>query len=430
MASFSFGAGNAAKLARLPLYAAGRLATLFVPRTRDLWVFGCAVGIADGALSLWDVAAAHGERAVWLVANAGEGADASARGIRNVRKHSLQGFWLTARARVVVVTHGFGDVNRYATHGAFVVQLWHGIPLKRIGLDSPETLRPPALLGRGGAARLGRRALGFLYRRTARGIRLIPAASHTVRARLESAFGLPDERIPVTGEPRVDVLSRGSAPERRAEARRRIEAATGPLGPEARLVLYAPTWRDGEPDPAVPSPGEWRELVTMLTHRDAVLLVRSHPLGAGEYAPPTPTERVRALGSDIVADVTPLLSGLDALVTDYSSLVFDASLVPLPVVFLAPDVEAYARRRGFYGTYADVAGLDVAADWAGATGRLDALLGDPVACAAALGLSRDIDARVHAFRDGQNTTRVYRAILAGLGRTINRPASGREEGRG
>ena len=42
--------------------------------------------------------------------------------------------------------------------------------------------------------------------------------------------------------------------------------------------------------------------------------------------------------------------------TDYSSLAFDAALVPLPVVFLAPDVDAYARTRGFYGSYADVAG--------------------------------------------------------------------------
>ena len=44
-----------------------------------------------------------------------------------------RGWWATARAGVVVVTHGQGDVNRYATSGAFLVQLWHGIPLKRIG---------------------------------------------------------------------------------------------------------------------------------------------------------------------------------------------------------------------------------------------------------------------------------------------------------
>ncbi len=64
MASFSFGAGNAAKLARLPLYAGGRLATLVIPRRRDgEWVFGCAVGIADGALALWQVARDEGQRA-------------------------------------------------------------------------------------------------------------------------------------------------------------------------------------------------------------------------------------------------------------------------------------------------------------------------------------------------------------------------------
>src|SRR5690606_24663291 len=109
-----------------------------------------------------------------------------------------------------------------------------------------------------------------------------------------------------------------------------IDEAAGPLAPESRLVLYAPTWRDGEPDPAIPDAAQWRAIVDALERRDAVLLVRSHPLGAGEYAPPFATERVRALGSDRVADVTPLLPGIDVLVTDYSSLAFDAALVPVP----------------------------------------------------------------------------------------------------
>jgi CDP-glycerol glycerophosphotransferase (TagB/SpsB family) len=414
VASFSFGAGNAAKLARVPLYAAGRLATILIPRGGE-WVFGCAVGIADGALALWQVARDHGQPAVWLVATPQQARDAAALGIPSIPKHSLRGFWRTARARVVVVTHGFGDVNRYAVTGAFVVQLWHGIPLKRIGLDSAETLRPPAALGRGILASVARRVLRLAYGRAARRIRVLPAASHVVRARLESAFGLPDERIPVTGEPRVDVLSQGSPEARRAEARERTDAAAGPLDPASRLVLYAPTWRDGDPDPAVPTAGEWRTILDVLDRHDAVLLVRSHPLGAGEYRPPVPSERVRSLGSDVVADVTPLLPGLDALVTDYSSLIFDSSLVPLPVVFLAPDVQAYARRRGFYGTYAEVAGEEAVADWDGAAERLDALLGEDAARDAALHRARRLDARVHAYRDGGNTGRVYRAILAGLG---------------
>lgn len=410
MASFSFGAGNAKKLAGLPLYALGRLATALVPRSRDEWVFGCGAGIGDGALELWELAVARGERAVWLTGSAAQARTARERAMPTASKRSPRGFWRTARARVIVVTHGFGDVNRYAVSGAFVVQLWHGIPLKRIGLDSPETVRSAVLPD----ARWLRRLLAAMYRGAARRIRVIPAASHLVRGRLESAFGLPDARVPVTGEPRVDVLSRGTPDARRATARAAVATLAGPIEATTRLVLYAPTWRDGAPDPAIPSRDEWRAIVDVLVRRDAVLLIRSHPLGAGEYRPPVAADRVRPLGSDLVADVTPLLPALDALVTDYSSLLFDAGLVPLPVVFLAPDVDAYALRRGFYGRYSDVAGSRWATDWTAASARLDELLADADAHHEAALRSADRSARVHAFRDGRNTERVYRAIEAGM----------------
>ena len=410
MASFSFGAGNARKLASLPLYALGRIATILIPRRTTSWVFGCGVGIADGALALWNVAAAEGHTAIWLVGSAREARDAASLGIPHARKRSLRGFWLTARAGVVVITHGFGDVNRYAVSDAFVVQLWHGIPLKRIGLDSAETVRS-GILPR---SRTVRAVVGRMYRGAARRIRVLPAASHLVRGRLESAFGLPDERVPVTGEPRVDVLSQGTPETRRSAARAAIAAAAGETDPADRLVLYAPTWRDGASDPAVPSTEEWQRLVDVLSHHRAVLLVRSHPLGAGDYTPPFATERVLGLGSDVVPDVTPLLPGLDALVTDYSSLAFDAALVPLPVVFLAPDVDAYARTRGFYGSYADVAGVDWASDWTEAATQLELLLGDESERARRVEAAERLSARVHDFRDGENTRRVYRAILVGL----------------
>lgn len=413
MASFSFGAGNARKIATIPLYAAGRLLTLLVPRSRDEWVIGSAVGIGDGALALWEVAAADGRSPVWLVASKREATDAAARGIRVVPKRSLQGLWRTARARVVVVTHGFGDVNRYAVSGAFVVQLWHGIPLKRIGVDSPETLRVPGAVAATPAVGAVRALLRTMYRGAARRIRVLPAASHLVRGRLESAFALPDASVPVTGEPRVDVLSRGTADDRRVGARAAIGRAVPRVEPSSRYVLYAPTWRDGAGDPAVPTAEEWSQIVEVLRRHDATLLVRSHPLGAGDYAPPFPTDRVHSLGSDLVADVTPLLPGLDALVTDYSSLAFDASLVPLPTLFLAPDVEEYARTRGFYGTYADVAGDDWAVDWTQAAAQLEAVLGSEDERARRIERAIALDARVHAFRDGRNAERVYRAILAG-----------------
>jgi CDP-glycerol glycerophosphotransferase len=419
VASFSFSAGNAAKLVRIPLYLAGRLATLVIPRTRDEWVFGCATGIGDGALALWNEAARHGHTMVWLVRTAREEQDAAARGIPTVRAYSPAGFWRTARARVAVVTHGFGDVNRYAIAGAFIVQLWHGIPLKRIGIDSPETVQIPGPLRAVPGARAVQRLIGALYRATTRRIALIPAASHLVRGRLESAFSLPDGRVPVTGEPRVDVLSAGEPDGRRERARRAIEAAVGAVG-SARLVLYAPTWRDGAEDPAVPGTSEWNRILELLDARDAVLLVRSHPLGSGRYTPPQHTDRVRSIGIDLVADITPVLPGLDVLVTDYSSLAFDAALVPLPVVYFAPDLAAYTARRGLYGTYRDVAGDDWAVDWPQTLAQLDAVLGDRSVRDERRERSTLLSERVHSFADGRNAERVHCAVLNRLGRAPSR----------
>lgn len=423
MASFSFGAGNARKILSIPLYVLGCLATAVIPRTADQWVFGCAVGVADGAWALWNAAGGDLQgRATWLVADDVEAAEATRRGIPWVRKNSPTGFWRTARARVVVITHGFGDVQRYAVSGAFVVQLWHGIPLKRIGLDSPVTTRSRILPG----SRLVRGMLARMYRSATRRIRILPAASHRVRGRLESAFGLPDERVPVTGEPRVDVLSAGRPDDRRRQARAALAAVSGHEVARHR-VLYAPTWRDGDPDPAVPDEGEWHLIAEVLERHDAVLYVRSHPLGAGDYVPPPGAagRRVRPLGADLVRDVTPLLAGFDTLVTDYSSLVFDSSLVPLPVVFLAPDVHRYAAERGFYGSYRDVAGDDVAGTWEQAVAQIDAVLGDPAERARRIECARQIDVRVHAFRDGGNAARVYRAILTAL---ADEPPSGSRKG--
>lgn len=407
MASFSFGSGNAAKLLRIPLYAAGRIGTLLVPRgTR--WVFGCGAGVGDGALALWRVAAVEGHDAVWLAASDGERADAAALGIPTIRKQSLRGWWATARAGVLVVTHGQGDVNRYAASGAFLVQLWHGIPLKRIGLDSPATTQVPNVPG----ARLLRRLVGLLYRATAQRIRLMPAASERSRGRLESAFALGDGKVVVTGEPRVDVLSAGTAEERRSVASALLEEATSALPEGARRVLYAPTWRDGDDDPAVPTAQEWVRIVALLEQRNAVLFVRSHPLGAGSYRSPLPSTRIRMLGSDIVGDVTPALPGIDVLITDYSSMAYDVGLLGMPVLYLAPDADEYARTRGFYGRYEDVAGEDPERDWSGVLDRLDGLLMDEAALAARAAESRTLSARMHAHRDGENTRRVYREIRA------------------
>ncbi|HVU92379.1 MAG TPA: CDP-glycerol glycerophosphotransferase family protein, partial [Jatrophihabitans sp.] len=169
---FTFATGNVALLKRIPLYLLGALATLVVPRTDRLWVFGSGIGPGEGALPLLRLTRERmGDdvRLVWLTTTEDELARARELGLDTVRKLSARGFWLTLRARVHVVTHGQGDVNRYAARGGFLVQLWHGIPLKRLHLDSPAAMAAPNPLARFLLDR-GHRAIG-------RQIRLFPVSS-------------------------------------------------------------------------------------------------------------------------------------------------------------------------------------------------------------------------------------------------------------
>ena len=125
---FTFAKGNAAKLAQVPRYAAGGVRTRFIARDPHLWVFGSAFGPADGALALLRAARRldAGLRLVWLAGNADQARTARSLGIEWASKESREGFDLTAKAGVVSVTHGFGDVNRYAVGGATIAQCGTG----------------------------------------------------------------------------------------------------------------------------------------------------------------------------------------------------------------------------------------------------------------------------------------------------------------
>ncbi|HEX4058897.1 MAG TPA: CDP-glycerol glycerophosphotransferase family protein [Galbitalea sp.] len=412
MSRFTFAAGNARKVLALPLYGLGTLASFVVPRSRGLWVFGSGVGIGEGALALLLYVRARDPalRLVWLTRNERDDVRAHDLGISTARVSSPRGFWLTLRARAVVVTHGFGDANRFGTRGAFVVQLWHGIPFKHIHLDSPETLRIPMLSRFSVVRRSVRRA----YERSGRGIRMFATASPLAAARIRTAFGLSADRVVVTGDPRDDIL----ATETRDGARASLAALLGMATLPPRVLLYAPTWRDGDIDPVIPVTADWTRIASYLQGSDSLLLVRSHPLGAGDYsAGVDASPRIRMIGSNLQADMAPLLPAVDTLITDYSSIAFDYALVGGGIVFLAPDVLEYSASRGVYELFSDFSGGDEVTSWGAAIDLLEKSDRSPAARERMVSHSRWLAARVHSFSDGGNTERVYEQIEARLNGT-------------
>jgi len=241
-------------------------------------------------------------------------------GAQTVRPDSAAYLRALGRAGVLITNNTMPGYYRPKA-GVRYVQTWHGTPLKRIAFDIPSA----DFVDRTGYFRL-------LETDVARWTHLVsPNAFST--AVLRSAFRY-DGEVLETGYPRNDLLARPDGAEQRERTRRALGVRPG-----RRVLLYAPTWRDG---------AEHRSALDLDALAAAlgdgwVVLVRAHHLTASG---PRGTG-VRDVSA--VDDVRELLLAADLLVTDYSSVMFDFAVTRRPMVFFADDLGEYRDRlRGFY----------------------------------------------------------------------------------
>ena len=220
-----------------------------------------------------------------------------------------------------------------------VIQLWHGTgTIKKFGLDS-DGEEVAAL------ARRGNKRLSWLV-----------VNGERTRRQYATAFGLPPEKIRMTGLPRTDLLLNADYINKKKNAffssiRGRIENPK-----EHRFVLYAPTFRDQEAD----RPKLMLDPETVLRGlpEDVILLLRFHPHVAEHFAADKALAEIpedlrsRVINVSDYPGVTTLLAAADVLVTDYSSIVFEYALLKRPMVFFAYDLEEFERTgRDFYEPY-------------------------------------------------------------------------------
>ncbi|MET8744498.1 CDP-glycerol glycerophosphotransferase family protein [Streptomyces sp. NPDC004728] len=211
--------------------------------------------------------------------------------------------------------------------GQCVVQTWHGAPLKRIGLD-------PAGTGRADAARTA--AVEHLARQWS----FLVSPNSFATPVLRRSFGYRGE-ILECGSPRNDLFHASDRIKIAAAVRERLALPEG-----KRVVLYAPTRREDQPL------GDGRyalglKLDLAAAERelggDTVLLVRRHYLVTGRL-PDSGGGFVRDVSR--YPDVGELMLISDALVTDYSSLMFDFARTGRPMLFHTHDLAHYRDTLG------------------------------------------------------------------------------------
>ncbi|MEO8272521.1 MAG: CDP-glycerol glycerophosphotransferase family protein [Chloroflexota bacterium] len=171
-------------------------------------------------------------------------------------------------------------------------------------------------------------------------------ASKAAAVHYSEAFRQPLERfVTDIGMPRTDVLFGDGVDGIKAAVRARYRLPAG-----KRVILYAPTFRG----PSILRATSPVDLDLEAMHRelgaDHVILLKLHPfVRASQTISPAIAGFV--IDASDHPDIHELMLVSDVLVTDYSSAIFEFSLLGRPMAFFAPDHDDYMDERGFYFDY-------------------------------------------------------------------------------
>lgn len=205
--------------------------------------------------------------------------------------------------------------------GQKVLQTWHGTPLKRLALHRPG---------------FDPRRMAAVVKESRRWDVLLAQNTYSERI-LRKAYAFFGRPIWVEGYPRNDALVTGDAAA--------VRDALG-IGADERVLLYAPTWRDDRTEMV-----DFVDAELLARQANAVVLVRGHSRTIEQGR-----DRAGARVIDVTGypETSRLLLAADALITDYSSVMFDFSVTGKPMYFLVPDLDHYrGQLRGFYFDLAD-----------------------------------------------------------------------------
>lgn len=239
-------------------------------------------------------------------------------------KYSPRAFSAYFRARFVFFTHSL-FLSPAPVDQMVVINLWHGMPIKHIGVDVEGVFKP-------------RFDLTF-------------ATSETFKTILSRAFNVPESSVVIARPPRTFSLlhcARDTGPAFVAWLPTYRRSVTGASRADGRTV--EPFDRE-----------QVRRLYEAVDSAGLALYAKLHPM-----ADPSDLKDFEALGISVITDedlrqmgtsTYQWLANSTALITDYSSVAVDWIFTMKPLFFLQDDQNEYAKTRGFYFDFADLCAI-------------------------------------------------------------------------
>lgn len=335
----------------IPIYVLSYL----VPRDDKIWVLGSTFGrrFADNPKYFYlylNQCKSKEITAVWISKNKKVIQSLNRKSERGNKKlrayycYSLKGIWYALRGKVYLYDNYSKDINFCLSGGAVKINLWHGVPLKKIQMDNKfDRVRNP----KGKMEKYK----WFLRRLSdEKPEDYIVSPSRFMRHIFASAF--QTRNVLICGYPRNDVLKNPSFFNRseiwEGNSYQLIKKATK----GKKLILYMPTFRESETEfLEVINLMEWNQF---LSENNMIFCIKLHPkshlMDRLKRIDRTELDHIILLDKEV--DPYPILNQTDILVTDYSSIYFDFLIKDKPIVFFSFDYETYlSQSREMYFDY-------------------------------------------------------------------------------
>lgn len=240
-----------------------------------------------------------------------------------------------AEAKVIILEDFYPQLHRlHIRRETKIVQLWHACgAFKTFGLTR---------MGKpGGAPQSSMNHRNYDF---------VSVSSESIRGIYAEAFAIPTTKVKALGVPRTD----GLFDEETKNEKRKNLYEKYPMLRGHKVILFAPTFRgDGNKDAHYPQNAFALNHFMKAMPEDVICIVKHHPFVHQTMdIDPQWADRVLDLtGKDHIND---LLLLTDLLITDYSSCIFEAALLDVPMLFYAFDKEEYMASRDFYFAYEEM----------------------------------------------------------------------------